>query len=515
LIIDGSSKSSGIRQGDIGIKGDRIEKFGDLSGATATTVSHASGLIVSPGFIDTHTHSEFTLLADGRAEGKISQGITTEIHGNCGMSAAPLYGPAVEHREKELDELSLKERWNSFSEYYSLLNKKGFTTNFVTLVGHGNLRASVMGFSNREPNSKEKQKMFELLEDALDSGARGISTGLVYPPGVYAHTPEILELTKETVKQGGFVYTTHMRDEGDNILDSVEEALRIGSEAKIHVHISHLKTYGKSNWEKIGSVIKKMFQAQQGGLDLTCDRYPYTAAATDLDAMLPAWAYKGGHKEELKRLQNERKRLSTNILKAYPDETSWDAVHISSVNTAGNKWMEGRSLLSISRQLEKPPVDCLFDILTGEKLRVGAIFYTLSEDNLKTILTLPYSMIGSDSSAKSFTGVTAQGKPHPRGFGSFPKVLGKYVREEKILSLTEAVHKMTGLPAKVFKINQRGTIHQGFFADITVFHPEKIQDRATYDNPFQQPEGVYYVFVNGKPVLWEGKQTDALSGRIL
>lgn len=522
FIIDGTGNDTVARRGDIGIKGDRIKAIGDLSGVNAEKVINVSGLCVCPGFIDTHSHSEFTLLADGRAEGKICQGITTEINGNCGLSAAPLYGLAFEQRQKDLEKLNIKERWNSFLEYFAILNKKNFATNFITLVGHGNLRASIVGYSDRELIAEEKGKMIKLLRDALDSGAKGLSTGLVYPPGVYSNTLEIIELAKEVARhvgttrfRDGGIYTTHMRSEGDGLLEAVDEAIKIGFDSNIHVHISHLKTSGEKNWGKIENVFEKIHNAHQRGLSLTCDRYPYIAAGTDLDAVLPSWAYEGGHEEELRRLQNEQERLCKDILSAYPEESYWGSIRISSVNLNKNKWMEGKSLSDIGKLLGKPPVECLFEILIEENLKVEAIFFSMNEENLKSILKQPYIMIGSDSAARSFDGVTAKGKPHPRGFGSLPRILGSYVREQGVLSIEEAVYKMTGLPAKTFGIKQRGVITEGFYADIAVFDPDKIKDWSTFDNPFEKPEGIYYVFVNGIPALWEGKQTGALPGRIL
>ncbi|MBI4698349.1 MAG: D-aminoacylase [Nitrospirae bacterium] len=515
VIIDGKACDSAPRQADIGIEGDRIKAIGDLSGTHADKVIDAKGLCICPGFIDTHAHSEFTILADGRAEGKICQGITTEINGNCGLSAAPLYGAAFEQREKDLDELNIKERWNTFSEYFAILDKLKIALNFATLVGHGNLRASVAGYADRQLTQSEKERMFALLRDALRSGAKGISTGLIYPPGVYSDTQELIELAEESEKHGGGIYTTHMRSEGDNLIESVEEVIKIGSDSGIHVHISHLKTSGEKNWDKIGTVLKVISEAQQKGLNLTCDRYPYIAASTDLDAVLPAWAYEGGHDKELERLRSSRvqAKIKEEILHEHPEKDYWDNITISSVNSGGNKWMEGKSLSQISSVSNKPPAECLFDILIDENLRVGAIFFSMNEDNLKTILKLPYTMIGSDSSARSFDGITAQGKPHPRGFGSFPRVLSKHVREDDIISLGEAIYKMTGFPAQTFGLKKRGEIAEGYFADIVVFDPDRIRDKSTFDKPFERPEGIHYVFVNGTPVLWEGRQTGALPGK--
>jgi len=517
IIFDGSSESSKPRQADIGIEGDKIGAVGNYSTTSAKRIIDIKGLCVCPGFIDTHAHSEFTLLADGRAHGKICQGVTTEISGNCGLSAAPLYGQAYEHREKELKELNIKERWSSFSEYFTILNRKGFATNFITLVGHGNLRASQIGYLNREASSDDIKRMLELLRGAINCGVKGLSTGLVYPPGVYATTEEIIELAKESRRMGSGIYTSHIRSEGNKLLEAVREAIRIGLESNTRVHISHLKTGGRKNWEKIRDVFEEIDEAGQRGLNVSCDRYPYIAGSTDLDAVLPSWVYEGGQKEELKRLKSLKfqERIKKEVLCEHPEESYWDNIMISSVNLEKNKWMEGKKLSDISRILKKPSLEFLFKLLIEEDLRVSAIFFSMSEDNLKSILKQPYTMIGSDSSARSFNGITAKGKPHPRGFGTFPRVFDKYVKEEGILSLSEAIYKMTGLPANTFKIAKRGILAPDFFADLIIFDHDKIRDKASFKNPFKRPEGIYYVFVNGIPVLWEGKLTGRLPGRIL
>jgi N-acyl-D-amino-acid deacylase len=514
FIIDGRGKDVVPKRADIAIEGDRITVIGRLSDIKAEKTLDIKGLYVCPGFIDVHSHSEFILLADGRAEGKISQGITTEINGNCGLSAAPLYGAALEQREKDFEELNIKERWNTLTEYFSLLNKKGIAVNFVTLVGHGNLRASVIGYSEKPLSERNKKRLTGLLRDALRSGARGLSTGLVYPPGIYSDTQEIIELAQETVKYGG-IYTTHLRSEGDKLLEAVDEVIQIFNESKIHVHISHLKTSGEKNWKKIHKVLEQIEGVNKQKLNITCDRYPYIASSTDLDVILPSWAHEGGRKKELKRLKNLQKKLTADILKTHPDPSYWEKVRISSVNLDKNKWMEGKSLSEISTYVGKSPLKCLFDLLLEEDLNVKAIFFLMNEDNLKAILRRPYTMIGSDSGARSFDGITAKGVPHPRGFGSFPRVLGRYAREEGVISLSEAIYKMTGLPAKIFQIHRRGVLAEGFFADITIFDPERINDTADFNNPFRKPEGIYHVFINGTPVMMDGKLTGALPGRIL
>ncbi len=514
LVFQNGDSNAVFQKADIAIEGDRIKAVGDLSGADADKTIDIEGLYVSPGFIDTHAHSEFSLLADGRAEGKISQGITTEINGNCGLSAAPLYDHALERREDELNALGIKERWHTFDEYFEILSRRGIALNFATLAGHNNLRASVAGYSDKHPSKTDMNKMMALLKDAITSGAKGLSTGLIYPPGCYSGRAEIIELARTASTRHG-IYSTHMRDEGDKLLEAVDEVLDIAKEAKIHAHISHLKTSGEKNWNKLNEVYERIDKAHKSGISVTCDRYPYTASSTDLDAVLPSWVYEGGHEEELRRIRNEQERLKTEISGSFPEASSWERVRISSVNSYRNKWMEGRNILDISRSLKKSPADALFHILIEEDLHVGAIFFLMSEENLKSIMRRPYTMIGSDSSARSFDGITAAGKPHPRGFGSFPRVLSKFVREENVMTLSEAVYKMTELPAKTFRIKDRGSIKGGYFADMVVFDPDKVADLADFDDPFRKPEGIYHVFVNGIPVMLYGEFTGAMPGRIL
>jgi N-acyl-D-amino-acid deacylase len=514
LIIDGTADDASPVRADIAIEGDCIREIGDLSHIDAVRTINVKGLCICPGFIDVHAHSEFILLADGRAQGKISQGITTEINGNCGLSAAPLEGPAAEQRENDLDEINIKERWRTFSEYFRLLEERKFAVNFITLVGHGNLRASVAGYTDKSLSDANMEKITELLTKAMSEGAIGLSTGLVYPPGIYSGTSEIIDLAREVAKHKG-IYTTHMRSEGDELLESVDEVINIAGKSKIHAHISHLKTSGKKNWEKLDGVFEKINLAHKEGLSLTCDRYPYTASSTDLDTILPSWAFEGGRKKEIARLKTDQKKLSDDILKDYQQSSDWDNVIISSVSLNKNKWMEGKSILEISGYRNKTALQNLFDILIEEDLNVGAIFFKMNEDNLKSILKRSYAVIGTDSAARSFDGITAKGMPHPRGFGAFPKVLGQYVREQCVITLSEAIYKMTGLPAKIFQINRRGILEKDYFADITVFDPDKVNDVADFNNPFQRPEGIYHVFVNGVPVLLDGETTGALPGRIL
>ena len=523
-IVDGCGSEP--FEGDVGIEGERIVFIRRNMGLNdrkpevkAERTIEALDLIVSPGFIDTHAHSEFTLPADPRAEGKIRQGITTEINGNCGLSAAPLNGEVLKQREGDFEEYGIRERWATFSEYFEMLEKRGLSLNFVTLAGHGNIRACVAGYQDRKLIGTDLKKMRLLLRESIREGAIGLSTGLIYPPGVYSSTEELIDLCSVLSQSGNktCIYTSHMRSEGDMLIESVGETIRIARESCIKVHISHIKTSGEKNWHKIDEVSSIISAAIAEGLGVTADRYPYTSASTDLDTILPSWVYEGGSAMEIKKLETRelQAQIKKEILKEHPDGKYWENVYVSSVSSVKNRWMEGMSIASIARKQDSRTVDTLLEILVEENLRVGAIFSSMNEENLKRFLSLPYTMIGTDSSARSLSGVTRKGKPHPRGFGSFPRFLGKYVRDDSLMNLGEAVRKITYFPAETFGIYQRGILREGAFADVVVFDYRKILDKATYGEPFLGPEGVHYVIVNGRPALWEGELTDIRAGRVL
>ena len=507
-----------IRQ-NIGISNKRIVFIGD-SEVSANEVIDAENLYVAPGFIDVHAHSEFTLLLDGRAEGKLSQGITTEVNGNCGLSAAPLYGKALEHRQQELQQLGITETWQDLHEYLNILQNKGIALNTITLCGHGNLRASVLGYANIPCEEYMLERMKRLFSESLNQGACGLSTGLIYPPGIFSDAKEIkalLGIVSTFKKANGrkFVYTSHMRSEGDALLEAIEETIEVGRATGMHVHISHLKTSGEENWHKIDKAIELIEDARNFGIQVTCDCYPYIASSTDLDSILPDWVFEGGLKEEIKRLRDPQKsRMIKSALSSKPNKY-WQNVYVSSVFKARNKWMEGESIFDISVRTGKNPVDTMIDIVIEEEAKTGAIFFTMNEDNLRRILRLPYVMIGSDSSARNFSGPTCKGKPHPRGFGTFPRFLGFYVRDENLITLPEAIRRITSLPAETFGIRERGVLKENFFADIVIFDYNLIKDRASYKEPFTKSEGIKFVFVNGSLAVRDGILTGALAGKVL
>jgi N-acyl-D-amino-acid deacylase len=518
LVVDGTGSEP--FDADIAISGDRIAFVGKKTVAGRNTgikphsTIDAKGMAVTPGFIDTHAHSEFTLLADSRAEGKIHQGITTEINGNCGLSAAPLYGEALRQREEDFRDLDIEERWSTFTEYFEILAKRRIPYNFVTLAGHGNIRACVAGYEDRKLTAGEGKKMKALLRKAVREGAIGLSTGLIYPPGVYSDAAELIELAGCATN---LIYTSHMRSEGDRLIESVDEVITIAKKSGIKVHISHIKTSGAKNWKKIDDVVRRIEKAQKENVRITCDRYPYTSSSTDLDALLPSWAYEGGAGEELVKLKNPalREKIKRQILGEHAGADYWENVYVSSVSYEKKRWMEGKSLAYIANRRNSMPVETLLEILIEEKLRAGAIFSSMSEENLIKFLSLPYVMIGTDSSARSTSGITCKGKPHPRGFGSFPRFLGRYVRDRSLFSMSKAIHRITMLPAETFGVRKRGVLKRGAFADIVIFDPEKIVDRATFEEPFLKPEGIHCVIVNGLPAIWKGEMTGNMAGRIL
>jgi N-acyl-D-amino-acid deacylase len=365
-----------------------------------------------------------------------------------------------------------------------------------------------MGYADRKPENSDTDNMKRLLGEALESGAIGLSSGLIYPPGVYANTYELVELVRHGLEfsRGNFVYASHIRSEGEGLVEAVEEIIRIGMESGAGVHISHIKTAGSENWHKIDRVIEILDNARSEGVRVTCDRYPYTAASTELDTVLPKWVYESGPEEEIRRLKDPgiRDRIERELGE---DSAYWDSVVVSTVSSEGNRWMEGKSIAAIAREMGTGKLEALFGILIEECLRVGAVFHSMSEENLERFLSLPYAMVGSDSSARP---LDAKGRPHPRGFGSFPRYLKRYAA-----NLEEGIHRITMLPARTFGIKKRGEIKEGYYADMVVLDPDGLEDRATYEEPFLRPSGIKYVFVNGKAVVDDGELTGLGPGRVL
>ncbi len=519
-VIDGAGNP--WFKADVGIDRQKISAIGRLSTEKASKIIDADGLVVSPGFIDMHSHSDLVLLVNPKAESKIKQGITTEVIGNCGESAAPLNDLMKEEIRKTeplIEEAKLQLDWSTMKDYLNRLGRQGVAVNIVPLVGHANLRVCTMGFVDRSPTKTELEEMKKRLAQAMEEGAFGISTGLIYPPGCYAKTDELVELSRVVASYGG-IYASHIRDEGEKLIESVKETIEIGEEAGLPVEISHHKARGKANWGKVKESLKMIEDVRGRGKDITCDVYPYVAASTVLSAMLPQWAYEGGTEKLVKRLTDAetRDRLSREMREESPDRASllganrWDFTQIARCKNHPD--FEGKTISEIAQMKHIDPFELVFDLLIDDA-SISVVRFLMCEDDVCTVLRHPVSMIGTDGWAVAPYGVLSEGKPHPRSYGSFPRVLGKYVREERILTLENAIRKMTSLPAQKLGLRDRGIIREGMRADITIFNPETITDRATYQNPHQYPDGIEYVIVNGKTAVRDRGHTGALAGRVM
>ena len=501
---------------DLGIAGGKITAIGNLSAATADRIIDAKGLMVTPGFIDIHTHTDVELIANPRAESKIRQGITTEIGGNCGYSPFPLTEEDREDLALEWgDEYKVDVNWTNIGGFYDAIRVKGTAFNYASLTGHGDLRAAVLGRNDLDPTPEQLREMEKLLDKSMEMGSLGLSTGLEYAPGSYAETAEIIALCKIVASRGG-LYATHMRNEDDTVIEAIEEALTICREAGVSTEISHLKACNKNNWPKVPRILEMLEEAAQN-LPVKADRYPYDAWGTGLTSFTPQWARQGSTDDRIARLQDPQQ--SVKIMEYANDRArrigGWDRLLISGCETEANKVWEGIDILTCSKERKMEPAEFVRNLLIEDRLDVGIVGFAMSEDNLKLVLKSPNVMIGSDGSASAPYGILHKGKPHPRYYGAFPRVLGRYVREQKTLTLPEAVNMMTGMPAQKLKLKQRGSLEKNNFADITIFNPDTVIDNATFADPHQYPTGIDYVIVNGEVVIDQGVHTDLMAGKIL
>ena len=514
-VIDGSG-APGF-QADLGLKDDCIEIVGQLSDVLSAAVIQAGGRVVCPGFIDIHSHSDYHLLINPRSESKIRQGVTTEVGGNCGYAAAPIGNRALEERQGHYKEkFDLELDWKTLTEYRRRLEKAALSVNYAPLIGHNTIRATVMGMENRPPTSRELTQMAALTEEAMQEGAFGISSGLAYPPACYARAPELIALCKAAAGYGGFL-SCHIRSEGPGLLEALDEIILVAREARIPLQISHLKTAGSANWHKLPQAFEKIEKAQAQGAPITADRYPYLASNAGLQALLPDWAFEGGKEAQLRRLQDPstRRQLQKEILANHPEAKYWEKILISEAVSEENQQWVGLTVAEAAVRDAKSPLEFVFDLLLQESMQVEAIYFIMNEKNLLEILSKPYVMIGSDSACRAHYGPLCKGRSHPRAFGTFPRILGHYVNKEGVLTLEEAVHKMTGAPAQKLGLKDRGLIRQGFKADIVIFDPRKIADTATYQNPASYPEGIDCVIVNGAITLENGSHTGIGKGCVL
>jgi dihydroorotase/N-acyl-D-amino-acid deacylase len=506
----------------LAIKGDRILRIGKLGNKTASRTIDATGLIVAPGFIDMLGQSEINLLIDPRAMSKVMMGVTTEITGE-GDSVAPTNDRLIKEGEDFNKRFKLTVDWRTLGEYFTRLEEQGMGLNLGTFVGASTVRGYVIGFDNRAPTAAELDQMKKLVEDAMKDGALGLSTSLQYIPARFAKTDEIVELAKVASKYGG-IYATHQRSEANALDSSLAEVFEIGRRAKIPVEIWHLKTAYKKNWGRMPEILKRIAAERAKGLDVTADVYPYIAGSTSLTACLPPWAQEGGTEKMLARLRDPaaRERMKKEIL---ADSKDWENIFLGSGGGQGvligavvNRDLEslqGKRISEIAASQKKEQLDAVFDLILADRGQTGAIYFMMNEDDLRAALKSPFVSFCTDSGARATDGPLAGSKSHPRGWGSYPRILGKFVRDENLLTLEQAIHKMTGLSAKRVGLNDRGTLRLGAFADITIFDPKTIIDRATFEEPNQHPLGIRFVLINGQISVDEGRRTSALSGRAL
>jgi N-acyl-D-amino-acid deacylase len=515
LIFDGRGLTP--YTADVGVKGECIRAIGRPGALSAKRVIEADGLVLCPGFVDVHSHSDYNLLINPQAESKIHQGVTTEVGGNCGYSAAPIWGEVLEERRRNYQEqFGLLLDWQNMDEYIRRLEARGVALNYAPLVGHNTIRASVMGLEDRAPTPAETKQMENALTLALKQGGFGLSTGLIYPPACYAKTAELIRLA-DIAGRLGKVFTAHIRGEGDELLSALEEMVKIAKAAGVSTQVSHLKTAGERNWNKLPAAFDILEQALSQGVDISADRYPYLASNTGLAALLPDWFFTGGLKEQLIRLRDQaaRRKLKIHVLSNHPQSDYWERVVISRVTREENSRFEGKSIAQAATLMKCDVLDFVLDMLLAEQMQVEALYFIMCEENLGKILCKPYVMVGSDSAGLADYGPLSKGKPHPRAFGTFPRLISKYVRQEGRLSLAEAIYKMSYLPCKKFRISGRGWLTPGNFADMLLFDLERIADKSTYENPFCYPEGIHYVIVNGKIAIAKGEHTGVLAGRVL
>jgi len=519
-IIDGTG--SPWYSGDIGIHAGKIAAIGNLAAAPRRRTIDARGMVVAPGFIDMLGQSELTILVEPRLPSKIYQGITTEVTGE-GSSAAPQNEAIIGQLDTTYKHLQINPDWRTLRQYFARLEKQGIGINLASYVGATQVRAMVLGFDDRQPSAAQLEQMTVLVREAMRDGAVGVSTSLQYPPAPYAKTEELIALATEAAKSGG-IYATHMRSEGDAIMQSIDETVRIGREAHIPVEIWHLKVAGKANWGRMPQVIARINAARAAGVDVTADTYAYTAWYNTMSAFIPPWAHDGGDARLVERLKDPamRARIRQELLTT---SSAWDnewqeipgpeAIMIGVVQNPQLLQFQGKRLADVAKTWNKDPIDALFDFLIEDNAFTGCAVFGMSEADVSLALQEPWVAINNDSSGTSPEGLLGTEHPHPRAYGTFPHILRKYVREEKLLSLEAAIRKFSALPAQRMRFTDRGVLKANMWADVVIFDPATIRDLATFENPNQLSQGMDYVLVNGVPVIEQGKMSGALPGKVI
>jgi N-acyl-D-amino-acid deacylase len=518
IVYDGTGAAGAVQ--DLAIQADRIAARGDLSAARGRQEIDASGLAVAPGFIDMLNHSETSLIADGRSQGMIRQGVTLAVFGESSM------GPLSEQMKKDQKErqgdIKFDITWTTLGQYLDHLVELGTSTNVASFVSAATVRAHEIGYDNRAPTADELERMRGHVRKAMDEGAMGLTTALIYVPGLFAKTDELVELAKVASQSGG-MYISHMRSEGNRFLEAIDETLTIARDAHIRAEIYHLKASGESNWPKLAAAIEKIEAAQKDGLEITADMYTYTAGSTGLDAAMPPWVQEGGYKAWAKRLQDPNVRARVRKDMTTPQDI-WENLMLAAgaegtllvgFKNEALRPYAGKTLGEVAKLRGTSVQDTAMDLVVEDGSRVQVVYFLMSEDNVKRQIKLPWVSFGSDASSMATEGVFVKTSTHPRAYGNFARLLGKYVRDEQVIPLAEAIRKLTSLPAATLRVKERGRLAPGYFADVVVFDPKTIADRATYERPHQYATGMRHVWVNGVQVLKDGEHTGQKPGRVV
>ena len=519
-VYDGTGGAG--RMADVALRGDRIVGVGDLKNAPAKLVIDAHGLAVAPGFINMLSWSTESLIADGRSQSEIRQGVTTEIMGE-GESMGPVNDRVRETMLREQTDIHYEIKWTTLAEYLRYLETRGISCNVASFIGATTIRENVIGFEDKAPTPQQLAEMRELVRKEMEAGALGIGTSLIYPPAFYAKTPELIELCKVAAKYQG-KYISHMRSEGNQLLEAVDELIRISREAKIPAEVYHIKAAGESNWPKLDKLLARIEAAQKEGLKVTADMYTYTAAGTGLDACLPPWTEDGGYPALFKRLRDPATRAKIATEVKTPSD-AWENLYLAAgspekillvgFKSEKLKPLTGKSLAEVAKTRGKDPIETIMDLIAEDESRIDSIYFLMSEENVRKEMMKPWISFGSDEASQAPEGVFLKSNPHPRAYGNFARVLGKYVRDEKIISLGETVRRLSALPATNLGLDHRGFLKDGMFADVVVFDPATVSDRATFAQPHQYAVGMKHIFVNGVQVLKDGEHTGATPGRAL
>ena len=519
-IMDGSGEAGYL--GAVGINADTIAALGELPNAAGITEIDATGLVVAPGFINMLSWAPVSLMEDGKSQSDIRQGVTLEVFGE-GWSIGPLNEAMRKNQQENQGDIKYEVAWTTLEEGLQHLTEKGISPNIASFVGATTLRVHQVGYEDRPPTKTELDTMKLLVRRAMEDGALGVGSSLIYAPAFYSSTEELIELCKVASEYDG-MYISHMRSEGEKLLESLDELIRIADEAGIRAEVYHLKQGGTANWGKLDAVVAKIDSARAAGLEITADMYTYTAGATGLDASMPPWVQEGGYDKWAERLQDpeirarvmqEMKTRAEDWENLYEAAGSAEKLLLVGFKNDSLKYLTGKSLAEVAAMRKKSPEETAMDLVVQDGSRVGTVYFLMSEENVKKQIALPWMSFCSDSGSLAPEGVFLKSNPHPRAYGNFARLLGKYVREERVIPLEEAIYKLTTLPATNLRIHRRGALKEGFFADLAIFDPDQIQDHATFENPNQYATGMVHVFVNGTQVLKEGEHTGALPGRVV